>query len=202
MAARSRVKPSGSGLGPIQKNVAQLVRTRLLVGIPGDSAARPATPGSKSTPPSNAVIGYLMEHGDDEMHLPPRPFLVPGVRDALPEITKGMHRAVMGALSGKPTEIKDGFDQAGLAAKVSVKARMQAGPFAPLSVRTIEARARRRNPETGKLLGDGRSKSARDYLKLQSQGTPDWALQGAGLAKPLLDTFSLYGSIQYVVKQR
>lgn len=201
MAARSSVKRSGPGLGPIERAVAQLAHTRLLVGIPGDSAPRPVVPGQKSTPPSNAVIGYLLDQGDDEMHIPPRPFLVPGVRDALPEITKGMHRAVVGALSGKPGEIRAGFDQAGLKAAASVQARMIAGPFAPLSQRTIEARARRRNPETGKLVGTATARNARSFLKLQAQGTPDFILHDAGFATPLLDTRSLFRSITYIVKE-
>ncbi len=201
MAVRSTLRRSGAGLGPIEKAMAQLVKTRLLVGIPSDSTRDPE-PGQKGTPISNGVLGYVLEHGDDEHNLPPRPFLMPGVRAALPEIVEGMHRAAVGALSGKPSEIKSGFDQAGLAAQASVKMTMQAGPFAPLSVRTIEQRARRRNPETGKLLGDGRSRDARSYLKLSKEGTPDWALNGAGFAKPLLDTYSLYNSIQYIVREK
>ena len=174
MAARSKITSSGPGLGSIEKAMAQLLKTRLLVGIPGDSTREPE-PGQKGAPISNGALGYILEHGDDEHNLPARPFLVPGVRAAMPEITKGMHRAAVGALSGKPAEIKSGFDQAGLAAQVSVKMTMKAGPFAPLAVSTIEARARRRNPETGKLLRDGRSEDARSYLKLSKEGTPDWA---------------------------
>ena len=201
MAVRSKIPSSGPGLGSIEKAIAQLLKTRLLVGIPGDSTREPE-PGQKGAPISNGALGYLLEHGDDEHNLPARPFLIPGVRAALPEITKGMHRAAVGALSGKPSEIKVGFERAGLLAVASVKMTMQAGPFAPLSVRTIEQRARRRNPETGKLLRDGRSEDARSYLKLSKEGAPDWALNGAGLAKPLLDTFSLYTSIQYIIKDQ
>ncbi len=201
MAVRSTLTRSGRGLGPIEKAVAQLVKTRLLVGVPAGSTRDPE-PGQKGTPPSNGTIAYILELGDDEMHIPPRPFLGPGVRAAMPDITKGMRRAVVGALSGKPSEIKAGFDQAGLMAVASVQVTMQAGGFAPLSDRTIEARARRRNPETGKLLGDGRSRDARSFLKLRKEGTPDAVLHDAGFARPLLDTYSLYRSITYIVGQK
>ena len=201
MAVRSTIKRSGPGLGPIEKAVAQLNRTRLLVGIPSGSRRDPE-PGEKGTPPSNGVLGYILDHGDPQMNLPPRPFLRPGVRAARTEISKGMRRAATGALSGKLAEIKAGFDQAGLAAQVSVQATMQAGGFAPLSDRTIEARARRRNPETGRLLGDGRSRDARSFLKLRGEGVPDAVLHDAGFAKPLLDTYSLYRSIQYIVETK
>jgi hypothetical protein len=201
MAVKSTLKRTGSGLGPIEKAVAQLNRTRLLVGIPSGSRRDPE-PGEKGTPPSNGVIGYLMEFGEPEMNLPARPFLRPGVRAALPEIRKGMLRAATGALSGKPSEIKDGFDQAGLMAVDSVQRTMIAGGFAPLSDRTIEARARRRNPETGKLFQDGRSKDARSFLKLRAEGTPDAVLHDAGLATPLLDTRSLFRSVTHIVRQK
>ena len=202
MPVTSRVATSGPGLGPIQEAVALLVRKRLLVGIPGDSAPRQPGPGQKGTPPSNALIGYVLETGAPEMNLPARPFLVPGVTAAKPAIIKGMRKATVAAFSGKPAQINNGIDEAGLAAVASVKATMLNGGFAALSDRTIEARARRRNPDTGKLRQDGRSKDARAFLKLRAEGTPDAVLHDAGLAKPLLDTFSLYGSIQYVIKDR
>ena len=200
MAARATIKSSGPGLDSIEKAVAQLVKTRLLVGIPGDSAPREPEPGQKGTPPPNAVIGYIQEHGDDELHIPPRPFLVPGVRDAMPAIVKGLHKAAVSALSGKPEGIAAGFEAAGLKAVASVQARMNAGPFAPLAVSTIKARARRRYPDTGKLHNTKASREARSFLKLKAEGTPEWALHGAGLAQPLIDTRSLYRSVVYIVK--
>ncbi|RYC28865.1 hypothetical protein D3273_27035 [Lichenibacterium minor] len=201
MAVKSTLKRNGSGLGPIEKAVAQLNRTRLLVGIPSGSRRDPE-PGEKGTPPSNGVIGYMMEFGDAAMNLPARPFLRPGVRAALPEIRKGMLRAATGALSGKPSEIKDGFDQAGLMAVDSVQRTMLSGGFAPLSQRTIEARARRKYADTGKLVGAKPNRDARTFLELQKQGTPDDVLHEADLATPLLDTRDLFRSIKYIVRQK
>lgn len=202
MPVKSTLKRTGPGLGPIEKAVARLAKTRLLVGVPGDAAPRPAVPGQKGTPPSNALVGYIMETGDAEMNIPARPFLRPGVRAALPEVQKGFHFAVVGALSGRPSDIAKGFEYAGSAAVGSVKATMQAGGFAPLAQSTIEARARRKYKDTGRAIGTKSSRDARSYLKLQAEGTPEWALQDAGLATPLLDTRSLYGSIQYIVKEK
>lgn len=203
MAFVSKVtRVRGPGLGVIEKAVRDLTKKRLLVGIPGDTAARQPLPGQKGTPISNAVIGYIQERGDDELHIPARPFLVPGVTAALPAITKGLRKAVVSALSGKSGDVNNGFDEAGLAAQVSVKATMRSGSFAPLSDRTIEARARRRNPETGKLLQDGRSRDARSFLKLRGEGTPDDVLHDAGFATPLIDTGSLILAIQYAIKDK
>lgn len=201
MPVRSRVKSSG-GMGPITRAVTALTKKRLLVGIPGDAPARPAEPGQKGTPPSNALLGYTLETGAPDRNLPARPFLVPGVENAKPDIERGMHRAAVAAFSGNAEGIETGFRQAGFAAENAVKQKMLDGPFAPLSARTIEQRARRRNPETGKLKQDGRSKDARAFLKLQAEGVPDDVLHDAGLAKPLLDTFDLYNSVTHVIRDR
>ena len=200
VSSRLRTSP-GPRLGPSEAAFKQLSKKVLLVGIPGDSAPRAPEPGQKGTPPSNAVIGYIQEFGDDELHIPPRPFLVPGVRAVLPAITRGLHKAAVSAFSGKPGQIRNGFDEAGLAAQASVKATMDSGPFAPLSQRTIEGRARRRNSETGKLLQDGRSRAARKFLAGQAAGQSDAELHAAGFAKPLVDTGSLRTAVQYVVKE-
>ena len=202
MPVRSNLRRTGSGLGPIEKAVAHLAKTRLLVGIPGDSAPRDPVPGQKGTPPSNALVGYVMEFGEPSKNIPARPFLVPGVDDARAEIVKGMEKATVSALSGKPAGIRDGLDQAGLAAVASVQAKMIAGPFAPLSQRTIEARARRRYADTGKLVGTAPARNARAFLKLQAEGTPDAVLHDAGLATPLLDTRSLLRSITHVIEEK
>lgn len=201
MATRSTVARAGKGR-PILDGVAQLGRKRLLVGVPGDTAPREAAPGQKSAPPSNALVGYVMELGDDELHIPPRPFLAPGVQSAKPAITKGMHKAVTSALSGKPAGIDDGLNEAGLAAVASVHATMIAGGFAPLSDRTIEARARRRDPDTGRLVGAATSRNARNFLKLRAEGTPDAVLHDAGLATPLLDTRSLFRSVTHIIRTK
>ncbi len=201
MAVRSSLKRSGSGR-PILDAVALLGRKRLLVGVPGDTTPREPVPGQKSAPPSNALVGYVMELGDDEHHIPPRPFLAPGVQAAKPEITRGMHRAVTAVLSGKPAGIDDGMNQAGLAAVASVHLTMLAGGFAPLAQSTIEARARRRYADTGKLVGTATARNARSFLKLQAEGTPDAVLHEVGLATPLLDTRSLFRSVTHIIRTK
>ncbi len=67
MAVRSTLKHSGKGR-PILDAVALLGRKRLLVGVPGDTTPRERVPGEKSAPPSNALVDYVMELGDDEHH--------------------------------------------------------------------------------------------------------------------------------------
>lgn len=180
MPARSTLKRTGAGLGPAEAAFKQLARKSVLVGIPSDSRRDPE-PGEKGTPPSNGVIGYILETGDAEMNLPPRPFLKPGIQKAFPEITKGMRKAAVAALSARPGDVEKGLDEAGLAAVASVQQTMIAGGFAPLADRTIEARARRRYADTGKLVGTKPARDARSFLKLRAESTPDAVLHDAGL---------------------
>ncbi len=202
MPAISTLKRSGLGIGPSEAAFRQLTRKRLLVGIPDTAAERPPEPGQKGTPPSNAVVGYAMEYGLPDKNIPARPFLIPGIKAALPAIVTGMLKSTTAALSAKPGDINKGLDEAGLAAVASVQGKMIDGPFAPLAQATIEARARRRYEDTGKLVGTKSSREARQFLKLQQQGTPDEVLHDAGLATPLLDTRSLFRSITYVIKDK
>lgn len=202
MPAKSSVTSKGR-LGQIGDGVRRLVKQELLVGVPDSTAERQPEPGEKGTPPSNAVIGYTQEFGDDDLRIPPRPFLVPGVENAKPEIVAALKIAGAAIITGSDLNaVEKGFNRAGLAAVASVKDKMMSGPFAPLSPRTIEARATRRNPETGKLKGDKPSREARQFLKLQGEGVPDDVLHGAGLAQPLLDTRSLFKGISYVVRDK
>ncbi|WP_425530049.1 hypothetical protein, partial [Stenotrophomonas maltophilia] len=63
--------------------VADLVKTKLLVGIPAETADRAAEAGEPQ-PPNNATIGYAMEFGLPERNIPARPHLLPGVQAVLP----------------------------------------------------------------------------------------------------------------------
>ncbi len=193
----SKVTQKG-GFGPITQAVASLVKQRVLVGIPGDTSARPAEPGQPN-PINNAVLGYILETGAPAQNIPARPFLVPGVKSVGPQMAAILASAAEKAFTGDAGAAEAGLRAVGLIAEVAVKQTMQAGDFAPLSDRTIQARARRRWSDTGKLKGDKASRDARRFLKLRGEGTPDDVLQGAGLAEPLVDTRSLLTSVTHVL---
>lgn len=190
MPATSRLTSKPGRLASLSDATRRLVKQDLLVGIPDTNAERQRAPGEKGEPASNAVIGYTQEFGSDEHHIPPRPFLIPGVGDAKPAIVAALQTAGSEVLTGNVGAVDKGFARAGFAAVSAVQAKITDGPFIPLSQRTIEARAVR-----------GR-KGAKQYLKLQGQGTPDWALQDANLVKPLIDTGQLRRAITFVVRDR
>lgn len=188
MAARSTV--TSKGKIDFQDNLKRLLRLRTMVGIPADGKERQPEPGEKSAP-NNAMIGYVQEFGDDEKHIPARPFLVPGVRSVQTQVVDELRKAGEDAFDKDFGSVRARFAKVGTVAVSAAQRAITDGQFAPLSQRTIEARAAR-----------GR-KGAKQYLKLQGQGTPREVLDTLGdqaLVKPLIDTGQLRRALTYVVK--
>jgi hypothetical protein len=184
------VSKTTDNLANVQKAVAALLKQHVVVGIPDSTAERQPEPGETGTPPSNAVIGYAMEYGLPDKNVPARPFLLPGCENAQAVVTDRLAKAGLAALSGSADAVERGLIAAGQAAENAVRAKITDGPFAPLSQRTIEARAARGQ------------KGAKDYLKLQGQGTPDAVLQDAALVRPLVDSGQLRRAITSVVRSK
>jgi hypothetical protein len=124
-------------LADVLDNFRALSRKRVLVGIPDANATR------NDGPISNAVIGYIHEMGDASRNLPSRAFLVPGVRNVHDQTIKSMRAAALYALAGNHVAVDSTLHKMGLRAQVAVRAKITAGPFAPLAPSTI---AQRRGP--------------------------------------------------------
>lgn len=195
MAAVSSLRLTLDLSKALQDATQTLLKRELLVGIPGDSPARSPEPG-EPTPPSNAVIAYVQEFGDDEKNIPARPFLMPGVANAKPDIVKGLESAGRAVLDGQAGGLERGLTSAGLAAQVAVKKKIIDGPFAPLSERTLQGRAERLTSK-GKASQSESSKAARRELANRDAGE----LPSTD-AKPLYDTHSLFNAVTYVVRDK
>ena len=196
MAATSSLRLTVDLSEALKKATQDLLRKDLLVGIPADSAPRPPEPGEKAAPPPNSLLGYLHEFGDDEKKIPARPFLMPGVENAKPQIVKGLEIAGRAVLDMQANGLEKGLTYAGEFAVASVQKKIIDGPFAPLSARTLEDRARRRN-DNGRLKQGETNKAARRELANRAAGE----LPSAD-AKPLYDTHSLFSSVTFVVRDK
>lgn len=161
--------------------MAQLVKKDVLVGIPDSAPER-----EEDTPLSNAQIGYILDNGSPVANIPARPFLVPGVENAQDEIVEDFRGGAKAALEGSPAGVERALVRAGLRAQNSVRAKIQDGPFVPLSDVTLRNRARR-----------GR-KGAQEELDRRAAGED----AGTATAKPLLDTGQLRNSVTYVVRKK
>ena len=182
-----KTRDASTGIGVA---VRHLLKSHVVVGIPDTAAERKPEDGGKGTPPSNATIGYAMEFGLPDKNVPARPFLIPGTESVKNEVAMRLAKAGEAALTGDPAAVERGLEAVGIVAADAVRRRITDGPFAPLSQRTIEARAAR-----------GR-KGARQFLKLQGEGTPDAVLHDARLVVPLIDSGQLRRSVQYLVRNK
>lgn len=163
-------------------NVVERVRTltgnTILIGIPSTTAGR------TDTPIDNASIGYINEFGSPAQNIPARPFLRPGVQDAIPVVLPMLRKVAEGAFSKSRDKSIQAMHRIGITTASAVRRRVTTGPFTPLADATVAARARR-----------GR-KGAIEEMKRRAAGKA----AGTNLAKPLIDTGALRRSITYVLR--
>jgi hypothetical protein len=147
------VKITVDNVDKLVKAVKELTGTRVVVGIPAKAATRP------DGPVTNALIGYINEMGSPEQNIPPRPHLVPGVRDASPLCVKALQQAGEGAMEGNKAKVRAGFDKA----VSSVRNTIAAVIPPPLAPRTLSARQRRGHAGETPLIDTGEYKNAITY---------------------------------------
>ena len=126
-------------LPDLLKRIKTLTKSDVLVGIPSTAGNEP---GSQI---SLASVGYIQEHGSPVKNIPARPFLTPGVADARDAIVRGMKKGAQAALKGDAGGLQGAFDEAGLAAVVAVKMRIDSIIPPPLSPATLYNRQRRKD---------------------------------------------------------
>jgi hypothetical protein len=95
------------------------------------------TPGGELT---NAAIAYIQEHGSPAHNIPPRPFLLPGVRKAQKAILAQLQRSARAAANGDPLGVQRGLNGAGLVAVSGIKGYIRDGVDPPLAPRTLQIR--------------------------------------------------------------
>lgn len=135
------------------ENLKAMTNKSVFVGIPHDSTRK------DSEPYSNAQIGMVMEFGSAIKNIPPRPFLIPALKESQKEAIAILKEGAQQALHGEDIEIS--FNKAGLFSQNKVKAKIVNGSFEALKQSTLAARMRRRKSgvagtkpliDTGQLL--------------------------------------------------
>lgn len=165
-------------------NIAALPAQEVLVGIPddhgdGEVASHKGMNLRPTTGITNASLGYIHEFGAPEANIPPRAFLMPGIRDGKDAIAKYLTQAGKYALKADKAGTSRALHAAGTVAMNAVRNKINTGPFAALKQSTINARQRR-------------SKGS-SYRRKAST---------AGDVHPLIDTGQLRDAITYVVRKR
>lgn len=153
MAMRTTIhrKPTTTR-SPFERAVMRELRKRVAIGIPAESMH----PGEKGEAPiSNAVLGYLFEHGQPEKNLPARPHLVPGIESIREQAVERLKKAAAAAFHGDLDAPEKALNAIGLIGVAAVQQQITDGTFAPLSERTIKARLRRGRTGTKPLIDTG-----------------------------------------------
>jgi hypothetical protein len=124
------------------------------VGIPAEGKPREQEEGEKKSPITNAQIGYIQEFGDEARGIPPRPVLIPGVKDAEAKMLEILQAGSAKALEGKST-INKVLSLIGVIAVSSVKNRITTSTdLKPLSTTTIAIRKLKSRKGNTKFSGE------------------------------------------------
>jgi hypothetical protein len=166
------VKTPIDRVAEVLRNLEALARTRVLVGIPEERNAR------SDGKASNALIGYIAENGSPAKNIPARPWLEPGVQQAMPQILKAQQGIGKAALEGRAGDVEQGLQAVGLLAQNAVRARISSNISPPLKPATIAARRRRSKGSTYRRTA-----------------------QSAGDAVALVDTGQFRNAVSFIVKK-
>lgn len=167
-----------------------ILKKEVLVGIPEDTTGREDPDGG---PMTNATLGYIHETGSPAANIPARPFLVPGVEDALDRIETELGRALKAACNFDETGAEAHLMNAGILGSNGAKRRINSNIPPPLTPATIRNRRRGRQTKS-------RRASEETYLKLLKEGMdPGSAQAGAGIVS-LIDSGQLRNAITSVIR--
>lgn len=128
------------------KAIRELAMQEVKVGFPEGTASR------EGDDLNNPTIAYIHEYGAPAANIPARPFLIPGVRNSLPQVEKIMKAGAVDALDGK-SSANGTMRQVGLVAQGSVQQKISDGPFVPNKPETIRRKGEGKKPlfDTGEL---------------------------------------------------
>lgn len=169
LVSAGAVKMTVDKRAEIYKAIEEMSNKRAMVGVPAQDALRRPEPGQKSDI-NNAALAYIHENGAPEAHIPPRPFLIPGVKSIQGEIERRLNTTAQAALQGKPAAVDKGLNAVGLVAQAAVRAKITDGPFTPLAPRTLAARKARGRTGTKPLIDTGQLRNAITYVIRKVRG--------------------------------
>lgn len=135
------VKITKDRVPDLLKAIKELTSKEVLVGIPAENAGR------QDSPINNAEIAYVQEFGSAEQNIPPRPFLLPGIKRKRDKIESILRRGAVKAIAGDVSAAGAALTEVGLIADASVKAVMHSNVGPPLSPKTIYNRRHRKKKQ-------------------------------------------------------
>lgn len=105
----------------INKTVATLKNSKVLVGIPSEDNARRTEEDRKESPFGNAAILAINHFGSESGHIPPRPVLTIGIRNSKAAVAEQFKKAATAALEGGSNAANVYYERAGTIAANACK---------------------------------------------------------------------------------
>lgn len=175
-------------IGELDEAIRSLIRNEVLVGVPDETTERDDAE-SKAAGLTNASLAYIHDNGAPEANIPARPFMIPGMTEAVGEVTQILTKAAEYALQSKPGKVAEGFQRIGTIAVQKITDHIRAGIPPPLADATLRARDRRTKKG---------SESAQKEIERRAAGLPP----STEFAIPLIDTQEMLKSITWVIRPR
>lgn len=169
----------------IHRGMRALTKKDVLVGVPADTSGRQSGDGL-----NNAELSYIHEFGTEDGRIPPRPHLVPGIRNAKDDIAEVLKEAAAGVLAGNPSAVEAGLNKAGLLGQNAVRATFTDNDWPPLAESTLNAKPLKKN-DLGDVLTDKKGRPVREKSRAEQ-----------GKTNPLLDTGQLRKAHTYVIRNK
>ena len=168
--------------------MSMLSAKEILVGFPEETTARDDEDSNPDI--TNAGLGYTHDNGMPEENIPARPFMLPGMENAIPQATQALANTAKQVLTKRSAQqVEMGLTRVGLAVQFALRSKINEGIPPPLSERTLRERASR-----GVKGRKGASKELQRRLAGEQPSTQ--------FAKPLIDTGQLRNAINYVIRDR
>jgi len=162
-----------------------LGKTDVLVGVPAEDAERKELGAI-----NNAALAYIHNFGAPESHIPARPFMYTGIKNAQAKIITEFKKVGQAAFDANEAGVQKGLNAAGLAASTAIQNVISAGIAPPLSDRYLRERDR-------KLLA--RARAQKGMIPELYGAIREAQLEGR---TPLVDTGQLLKAITYVVRKK
>ena len=161
------VKMTKDDVPRLMKSLKILTSREVYVGVPAEDTEREDENGNKQGI-TNAALAYIHENGSPAANIEARPFLHPGITDAMPVINQLMRDTAELALKGHDPE--PGFTHIGLTAVASIKKKIRSNIPPELGPKTLEARRRRGVYRTHTLVDTGQLLNSITYVVKKTKG--------------------------------
>ena len=158
MSSSFKIEKVFDRAGDVMNALGKLATTSALVGIPESKTSR-----DKGEAVNNATLAYIHENGSDRAHLPPRPFLKPGVEKAKGTIDSHLKAASKAASDGDSNSIDREFNKAGQIAVNSIRGMFMPGNNSWPEVKPATQRAKGEE-KTTTLVESGQMRKAITYI--------------------------------------